>query len=77
MSEWISVKERLPKDYEHVLAWEDETCFIAYPTIYNVRWTVAFTEDCNGFTDTIEPTHWMPLPTPPAPPPAPPDPHSA
>lgn len=52
MSEWISVKDRLPEKYERVLIFDNKDgmlvgCFLDKP------WKEA--------------THWMPLPTPPKP----------
>ena len=59
MSEWISVKERLPETGEWMLAWCGNGCSVAaHPFL-----------DGRGWFDTnllpIFVTHWMPLPTPP------------
>lgn len=51
---WISVKERLPKEKEHVLIWIKGLCIII-DWIVNGKWVVS---------DEIV-THWMPLPEPP------------
>ena len=64
--EWISVKDRLPEEYESVLAatrfvgdggWEVEV----------LRWTGWKWEDEVGgqYAGGAETTHWMPLPPPP------------
>lgn len=56
MSEWISVKERLPERYKPVL-------------VHKPLWThaiIAFLRDDGVFsagTTAIEVTHWMPLPS--------------
>jgi len=61
MSEWISVKDRLPKENEEVLAFSG---FIFYALNVNHLYE-------NGFFDLVEEivyqnvTHWMPLPNPP------------
>lgn len=51
---WVSVKDRLPKEKEHVLIWIKDLCIII-DWIVNGKWVV---------TDEIV-THWMPLPEPP------------
>lgn len=86
MSEWISVKERLPEDDTAVLIYTNETEVYGrhrekqkiyhniYAAIYDGdRW---YTYWCWGSkyiyktneespNDTVEVTHWMPLPEPP------------
>lgn len=66
MSEWISVKNRVPKSYEVVLV-----CNIDSKVKSN-RWVCAGQINnegywCNQFDDSdhITVTHWMPLPEPP------------
>lgn len=51
---WISVKDRLPEEKEHVLIWIKDLCIII-DWIVNGKWVVS---------DEIV-THWMPLPEPP------------
>ena len=61
MSEWISVKDRFPKENEEVLAFAG---FIFYAKYVHPLYP-------HGFFDLIEEliyqnvTHWMPLPNPP------------
>lgn len=55
MSEWISVKERLPQEMTTVLVYRPDR-----------GW--AFAQLSNGFwfpTGDTKVTHWMPLPSPP------------
>ena len=58
MSEWISVKDRLPKHNEEILGFEKLIFFGWYDNKF-------------GFLDVVEEchrgqtTHWMPLPNPP------------
>lgn len=55
---WISVKDRLPKDLSWMLVLEASTdCAIAYWT--GERWSA------DRETPLGEVTHWMPLPEPP------------
>ena len=56
MSEWISVKDRLPKPFESVLVFRDGKISIDYSE--ENGW---FAYDFNG----KRVTHWMPLPEPP------------
>lgn len=63
--EWISVKDRLPKDDEFVLVVEEGQIIIAvYDAILD-----GFFENDDGLSLLIDievcPTHWMPLPLPP------------
>lgn len=62
MSKWISVSDRLPPYYEHVLCMsEGEICLTWYASDGdNEIWTVAYEEET-----LIDVTHWMPLPNPP------------
>lgn len=58
---WIPVSKRLPKPYESVLAWVGGGLEILFIETRldgsNPRWNKVFSSD---------PTHWMPLPEPPA-----------
>ena len=60
MSEWISVKERLPEDREEVLL---AVAIVGLPRIrvgwYGGRWYFL------GAGRAKDVTHWMPLPEPP------------
>lgn len=72
--EWISVKDRLPEQYEDVLIYfERSGCMaVAYlscpyaSTDSPELWKCAFGDDCDGndcYVDCITtPSHWMPLP---------------
>ena len=58
--QWISVKDRLPKYENPVLAGNAELCFVntAWYHVATKRWELP-----SGFF--CEVTHWMPLPEPP------------
>lgn len=58
--QWISVKDRLPKYENPVLAGNAELCFVntAWYHVATRRWELP-----SGFF--CEVTHWMPLPEPP------------
>jgi hypothetical protein len=62
-SDWVSVADRLPKEWEDVLVWSKcgfVACalYIGIPGKWRVSWNHEMLEP-----DTI--THWMPLPEPP------------
>ncbi|HBP5538859.1 DUF551 domain-containing protein [Pseudomonas sp. PI1] len=57
MSEWISVKDRLPPEDQCVLVWVDGG--IEFATQHN-----SFFVD--EFHDLLDVTHWQPLPAPPS-----------
>ena len=60
VSEWISVKERLPQEWEEVLVWS--SCGFVECAVYigiPGKWRVTWNHDLMEM-DTI--THWMPLP---------------
>ena len=65
MSEWISVKERLPSEKGHYLCrWHGVTCPEGMTDVLNFDgkefpWTTIFPSARNIVT------HWMPLPEPP------------
>jgi hypothetical protein len=64
MSEWIPVSERLPEDDENVLVF-DPKCYgthIAWCHKDSTGEIVWASQVYYG----LEPTHWMPLPAPPA-----------
>lgn len=62
MSEWISVKDRLPNNSSRVLA---------YPNTVGEAGTALYWEnpqmwqDLEDHTEPWTPTHWIPLPEPP------------
>jgi hypothetical protein len=58
VSEWISVTDRLPKEYEVVLVWDREC--VGIDTCDDPR-----TERRGQFGLSPTVTHWMPLPEPP------------
>ena len=61
MSEWISVKDRLPDEFEWVLACDKDRCVgEAMFTRIGERWDGPYGEyQLHGVT------HWMPMPEPP------------
>ena len=58
MSEWISVKDRLPKLNQEILGYEKD---IVYWGFYSQFGFLDTLEEC----ERKETTHWMPLPNPP------------
>jgi len=79
-SEWISVKDMLPDDYEFVLVYSEmqgtnEPCPITIARWNSKKWETLCNEEENNAcakgdlfwsTNSEEITHWMPLPKPPA-----------
>lgn len=62
MSDWISVKDRLPKAEEKVLAYE--AAFDSMSIAFRLPDTENYINDGDFYTlDAV--THWMPLPKPP------------
>ena len=59
MSEWISVKERLPEDDDLVLVYHKALRYIDIGSVSLVRWDSTYSAICRATT------HWMPLPEPP------------
>jgi hypothetical protein len=59
MSEWISIKDRLPEIGEHVLFTNGRYRDLGFRTQKNVLYCVSA-----SMMKSI-PTHWMPLPKPP------------
>ena len=75
MSEWISVKDGLPEDYQSVLVvsldedynwneWENPVGFAIFKKTCN-KGCCASKFDVKTSFYIYEPTHWMPLPIPP------------
>lgn len=62
MSEWISVKERLPEEGEVILT-RDKYGHLRDRTLKRVGKMMLFTPD--GMEPIRHITHWMPLPEPP------------
>lgn len=64
MNEWISVKDRLPGNFETVLALrKDGAMFVGRYTPWQ-HWEI-WTARKSTKVITITVTHWMPLPEPP------------
>jgi hypothetical protein len=70
MTEWISVKERLPISDQKVIAWGGKVYLAFFPgnlddETFQEHWTICENSDCSctGCTGAI--THWMGLPDPP------------
>ena len=65
MSEWISVKDGLPKEQQFVLIYNTELIGgnASVSWLKDGKWYLL---ECSTHNDPIyEPTHWMPLPEPP------------
>jgi hypothetical protein len=65
MTEWISVKDRLPEFDKLILCHDTQKTYIAFrhkENEYNEHWQICENSCClcNGCTGAI--THWMPLP---------------
>lgn len=60
-SEWISVKERLPKEDEVVLVFGGRSIYTAY--YGENRWGGIGWHKLNSKYHNCNPTHWMPLPS--------------
>ncbi len=74
MSDWVSVKDRLPKGTDSVLAWVEcgAVPVVAYRDadgvwqvdIEHISWNGSGSiRDLDDYDDDV--THWMPLPEPP------------
>lgn len=59
MSEWISVKERLPERRRRVLCW------LSYPDIEEIIVENQYYGNGMWTVESEAVTHWMPLPEPP------------
>lgn len=61
MTQWISVKDRLPEDDADYLVWLYDACTVERAMYYgDGEW---LTEELDNLTRFV--THWMPLPEPP------------
>ena len=64
--QWISVKDRLPNDYQPVIVSDgEETEFAIFYDLYNGYGQTFVTPDCYEEERIEGITHWMPLPEPP------------
>lgn len=59
MTDWISVKDRLPEPHTDVLFFGRDGFFIGWYGYLMKKWR------SDEFGEVQEVTHWMPLPTPP------------
>ncbi len=57
-SKWISVNDKLPETFRHVLVWQPENKNIRRTYYRDGKWQ--FDEYSQGSAEII--THWMPLP---------------
>ena len=57
--EWISVKDRLPKDSGYVLCCYDDS--VPWVSMFHITRGL-FVEVGETISDSARPTHWMPLP---------------
>lgn len=67
MSDWISVKDRLPEDTKAVLVWTPENLCMYTGYLRDTMGRLAVWAHFGGMGGTInkEVTHWMPIPEPP------------
>lgn len=67
MSEWISVEDRLPKNFEEVLIWpRPEFMYELLTGEYQGGiWTADYEDSYQSYTERVTVTHWQPLPGPP------------
>lgn len=65
-SGWISVKDRLPEEWEEILVWDGKRRNTGYRFTHSsgaTHWTIGGT---TASPDILKPpTHWQPLPPPP------------
>lgn len=71
MSEWIKVKDRMPKEGQHVDIWAGEhhncrmTDYVLIKNYAGQKGNDFFEPISSGITCVRCATHWMPLPEPP------------
>jgi hypothetical protein len=69
MSEWISVKDRLPEENENVILYDGKEVFcgdLFFGKLGKICWGIQACDGiCYGHYNKDEVTHWMPLPKPP------------
>jgi hypothetical protein len=58
MNDWISVKDSLPRNDEHVLIFDGDLCYVAYTKNGGRSWEENAT-GCGCCSTDINPTHWM------------------
>ena len=62
MTEWISVKDRLPKAFQEVILPYNGAIYLGYLTAETFpRWCIPSFDDIE-YVDVDDLTHWMPLP---------------
>lgn len=62
MSEWISVKERLPEIGEPILLWPNTVGKVGYGCYFGTKGDWVHWCDWEDHTEPFEPSHWMLLP---------------
>lgn len=72
MSDWQPI-ETAPRDYTHILIWDSDRAMVArwgYSDLFDREPKEWIYGDCSGEYNDYQvidsPTHWMPLPEPPA-----------
>lgn len=68
MSEWISVEDNVPSEYEPVICYVnefDDTYYVTAGVMHECLGFYVFNYDGEPDTELRDVTHWMPLPEPP------------
>ena len=65
--EWISVDDWLPNHNREVLTWDKAQLCISVYHVCDNEWVTDLGDPSDelGYTCTLTPTHWMPIPPPP------------